>query len=104
MATQRKTGTASTRSGRGSKSANGSNGSNSDSNGALRVRVPIVNFTISLPSPAPKLAYYAGLGAMAALEFIEWPVALVIAAGHEVATRTRNPDVEEAAEGVESGA
>jgi hypothetical protein len=32
----------------------------------------------------PRLAWFLGLGLMAALEVIEWPVALVIAVGHEL--------------------
>lgn len=32
-----------------------------------------------------RLVYYVGLGVLAAFEVIEWPVALVIAAGHLLA-------------------
>ncbi len=37
-----------------------------------RVRIP----------PPEHLAYYGALGALAVAEIIEWPVALVLAAGH----------------------
>ncbi|MEU5788506.1 hypothetical protein ABZ754_12335 [Micromonospora purpureochromogenes] len=35
--------------------------------------------------PPDKLAYYAGLGVLAALQVIEWPLALVVTAGHLLA-------------------
>jgi len=54
--------------------------------------------------PHPRLAWYAGLGLIAALEIIEWPVALVIAIGHEVAHRARTRALRELAEGIETGA
>jgi hypothetical protein len=45
-------------------------------------------------------AWYAGLGVMAAIEIIEWPVALAIVGTHALATRVHNKAVEE---GVEAG-
>jgi hypothetical protein len=39
--------------------------------------------------PPPRLAYYAGLGLAAALEVIEWPVAVAIGAGTVIARRDR---------------
>ena len=66
--------------------------------------------TLSLPGigrvtlPAPdRLAFYVGLGALAAADMVDWPVALIIAAGHVIHTRSRNRVVEGLAEGVESG-
>ncbi|MDT3442357.1 MULTISPECIES: hypothetical protein [unclassified Pseudofrankia] len=41
-----------------------------------------------LPSPR-KTAYYLGLGALAAFEVVEWPVAAAVAAGTWVAQHTR---------------
>jgi hypothetical protein len=35
--------------------------------------------------PADQLAFFAGLGLLAALEVIEWPVALAVAVGHQLA-------------------
>ncbi|MBX6389542.1 MAG: hypothetical protein IRZ08_11185 [Frankia sp.] len=43
---------------------------------------------LRLPSPR-KTAYYLGLGALAALELVEWPVAAAVAAGTWVAQHTR---------------
>lgn len=44
------------------------------------VRLPVVG-RVTVPRPE-HLAYYGALGALAALEIIEWPIALAIAAGH----------------------
>lgn len=47
------------------------------------IRLPAVG---DVPLPPPdRLAYYAGLGAIAAFGVIDWPVALVIGAGHILA-------------------
>jgi len=40
---------------------------------------------------------------MALFEVIEWPVALVIAVGHEIAHRARTRAIRELAEGIEAG-
>ena len=48
-----------------------------------RADVPMVG-QVAVPPP-DKLAYYAGLGVLAALQVIEWPLALVITAGHLLA-------------------
>jgi hypothetical protein len=42
--------------------------------------------TANAPSP-DRLAFYAGLGLLAALEVLEWPVAATVAAGTYVASR-----------------
>ncbi|MGN9803260.1 hypothetical protein [Micromonospora sp. L32] len=48
-----------------------------------RVQVPMMG-EMAVPPP-DKLAYYAGLGVLAALQVIEWPLALVVTAGHVLA-------------------
>ncbi|MFG3554078.1 hypothetical protein ACGGAQ_06795 [Micromonospora sp. NPDC047557] len=48
-----------------------------------RVELPMVG-ELAVPPP-DKIAYYAGLGVLAALQVIEWPLALVITAGHLLA-------------------
>ncbi|MEV5763266.1 hypothetical protein AB0L34_01625 [Micromonospora sp. NPDC052213] len=48
-----------------------------------RVEIPGLG-EVAVPPP-DKLAYYAGLGVLAALQVIEWPLALVITAGHLLA-------------------
>jgi hypothetical protein len=40
---------------------------------------------------------------MALFEIIEWPVAVVIAVGHEIAHRAKNRAIRELAEGIEAG-
>jgi len=47
------------------------------------------------------LAYFGGLAALAALDLIEWPVALVIAAGHFLASNHHNRILEELGEAME---
>ena len=49
------------------------------------------------------VAWYAGLIVMALFEVIEWPVAIVIAVGHEIAHRSRSKALRELAEGIEAG-
>lgn len=50
---------------------------------AREVRLPIVGMMV-VPPP-DKLAYYAGVGVLAALQIIEWPLALVVTVGHVLA-------------------
>ncbi|GLZ56587.1 MULTISPECIES: hypothetical protein [Micromonospora] len=48
-----------------------------------RVQLPMLG-EVAVPPP-DKVAYYAGLGVLAALQVIEWPIAVVITAGHLLA-------------------
>ncbi|MEV0153395.1 hypothetical protein AB0H57_06580 [Micromonospora sp. NPDC050686] len=48
-----------------------------------RVELPVLG-EVAMPPP-DKLAYYAGIGVLAAFQVIQWPVALVITAGHLLA-------------------
>ncbi|WCN81555.1 hypothetical protein [Micromonospora sp. LH3U1] len=48
-----------------------------------RVELPMLG-EVAVPPP-DRVAYYAGLGVLAALQVIEWPLALVITAGHLLA-------------------
>ncbi|MBV8965383.1 MAG: hypothetical protein JO191_04315 [Mycobacteriaceae bacterium] len=48
------------------------------------VTLPVVG-NVRIPRPE-QLAYYGALAGLAALEVIDWPVALVIAAGHVLAS------------------
>ncbi|MEV4117431.1 hypothetical protein [Micromonospora sp. NPDC049645] len=48
-----------------------------------RVELPMLG-EVAVPPP-DKVAYYAGLGMLAALQVIEWPIAVVITAGHLLA-------------------
>ena len=55
-------------------------------------------------SPHPRFTWYAGVAVMAALEIVEWPLALVMMLGHEIAHRSHNAALRDFAEGIESGA
>lgn len=63
------------------------------------VNVPIVG-QVMVPRP-DQLAYYGGLAVLAALELIDWPVAVVIAAGHILANNHHNQILEELGEAME---
>ena len=61
-----------------------------------RSRIPVAD------SRSPEhLAWYVGLTVMALFEVVEWPIAIVIAVGHEIAHRSRNKALRELAEGIE---
>lgn len=65
------------------------------------VDLPLVG-RVSVPKPE-HLAYYAALGGMAAAELIEWPVAVVIAAGHLLAADSHNRALHDIGEALEEG-
>jgi len=65
------------------------------------VNLPILG-QVEIPRPE-QLAYYGGLAALAAFELIDWPVALVIAAGHLLAANHHNRLLEELGEAMEEG-
>ncbi len=65
------------------------------------VRLPVTGTKINLPGRGG-LAWYAGIGAMAAVELVEWPVALLIAGTHFIERHTRNRDLEQLAEGIDA--
>ena len=63
------------------------------------VDLPVLGRT-EIPRPE-QLAYYGGLGILAAFELLDWPVALVIAAGHLLASNHHNRILEELGEAME---
>jgi hypothetical protein len=63
------------------------------------VNLPVLG-QVEIPRPE-QLAYFGGLAALAALELIDWPVALVIAAGHFLASNHHNRLLEELGEAME---
>lgn len=63
------------------------------------VNLPLLG-QVDIPRPE-ELAYYGGLAALAAFELIDWPVALVIAAGHIMASNHHNRLLEELGEAME---
>lgn len=56
-----------------------------------RVRIP----------PPEQLAFYGALGALAAVEIIEWPVALALAAGHALLRNEHSRVAQEIGEALE---
>lgn len=63
------------------------------------VTLPVVG-KIRVPHPE-QLAYYGALAALAAVEIIDWPVALVLAAGHAMMEDQHNRVAQEIGEALE---
>ena len=63
------------------------------------VDLPMIG-QVQIPRP-DQLAYFGGLAALAAFELIDWPVAVVIAAGHILANNHHNRVLEELGEAME---
>jgi hypothetical protein len=63
------------------------------------VNLPVLG-QLEIPRPE-QLAYYGGLAALAALELIDWPVAVVIATGHLLASNHHNKVLEELGDAIE---
>jgi hypothetical protein len=70
--------------------------------GGPTVTVPGTETKVNLPDRSG-LLWYAGIGAMAAAELIEWPVALIIAGTHFVENHSHSRDIEQLAEGIDAG-
>ena len=51
--------------------------------------------------PVEHLAFYVGIGVLAAAEVIEWPVALVLTAGHLLIGLTNRPALKELGEALD---
>jgi hypothetical protein len=60
--------------------------------GGHRIRMTADGTRLETP-PVEHLAFYVGVGAMAAAEIIEWPVALTLGAGSYIAERLARQDV-----------
>lgn len=63
------------------------------------VQLPVVG-RVRIPRP-DQLAYYAGLAALAAIEIIDWPVALIIATGHALVSQQHSRVAEQLGEAIE---
>jgi hypothetical protein len=66
---------------------------------SLRIDVPVIG-TLTLP-PAQDLAYIGGVAALTALEVIEWPVGLVLVAGHLLAANSHNKLIQDFGEALQ---
>jgi hypothetical protein len=51
--------------------------------------------------PVEHLAFYVGLGALAAVEIVEWPLALLLMTGHMLMDATNRPALHEFGEAME---
>jgi len=58
--------------------------------GGHRVVLHADDVRIETP-PIEHLVFYVGVGVLAAIEIVEWPVALLLTAGHLLADATHRP-------------
>ena len=66
---------------------------------SFSVNLPVVG-RVRIPHPE-QAAYFGALGVLAAVELIDWPIALAIAAGHLLAQNQHNKAVEEMGEALQ---
>jgi hypothetical protein len=66
---------------------------------SFAVDLPVVG-RVRIPRPE-QLAYYGALAALAAVEIIDWPIALVIGAGHALASNHHDRVAQEIGEALE---
>ena len=66
---------------------------------SFAVNLPVVGH-LRIPHPE-QLAYFGALGVLAAVELIDWPIALAIAAGHMLAEDQHNRALEEVGEALQ---
>jgi hypothetical protein len=64
-----------------------------------RLEVPVLG-TVTLPC-RDQLVFYGGLGLLAVVGVIEWPVAAVVGAGHLLAAKRNNKALREVGEALE---
>jgi hypothetical protein len=65
----------------------------------VTVALPLLG-RVQLPHPKD-MAYYAGIGALVAVELLEWPVGVALAAGHALVGQRHNRALEEFGEALE---
>ena len=65
----------------------------------ITLRLPVLG-TVRLPEPQ-RLAYYAAIGALGVLGVLEWPVVLVLAGGHALASDQNNRAVQQFGDALE---
>lgn len=57
----------------------------------------------ALDTDLARVAWYAGLGTLVALEVIEWPIAALLAASHFIEHNARHAIVRQLTEGLDEG-
>ena len=68
-----------------------------------RPRTSVRGSRVPTKLPHPRVGWYAGVTAMAIIEIIEWPLAIVMIVGHEIAHRAHSQALRDFADGVEAG-
>jgi hypothetical protein len=69
-------------------------------NGGHRILLTVSGTRLRTP-PIEHLVFYAGLGALAAAEVIEWPIAVMFSAGHLLMEMTHRPGLQALGEALE---
>ncbi|WP_204358335.1 hypothetical protein [Streptosporangium sp. 'caverna'] len=85
---------------RTSTASNGRAGGRAGEPQRPHVSVPMIG-TLTMPPP-DRLVFYAVLGALGALEVIEWPIALVVGVGHYLTEQRFSPALREAGQAAEA--
>lgn len=67
---------------------------------SVHVTLPVVG-EVTLPSSPPELVFIAGVGVLAVVGALEWPVAAVVVAGHVLAAGARNRTIQEIGEALQ---
>ena len=71
---------------------------------AQQRRPSVRRSTAATTRPHPRFGWYVGVTAMAIIEIIEWPLAIMMMLGHEIAHRAHSRALRDFAEGIEAGA
>lgn len=69
-------------------------------NGGHRIVLSVSGVKLQTP-PVEHLAFYAALGALAAAEVIEWPIAVMFSVGHLLMEATHRPGLQGLGEALE---
>lgn len=69
-------------------------------NGGHRAELQVDRTKIESP-PVEHLLFYAGMGVMAAMEVIEWPLAVLLSVGHLLMDATNRPGLQQMGEAFE---
>lgn len=66
-----------------------------------QITLPVTGWTFMLP-PRREWPWIGGVVLVAALDLIDWPVALIVAIGHTIMTNSHNEQLRELADGIEA--
>ena len=69
-----------------------------------RRRAPARPARTGVARPHVRFTWYAGVAVMAAFRVVEWPLAILMMIGHEVAHHAHHEALRDFAEGLEAGA